>query len=48
MGEKQAVTFYNPKNLVLGEKRVTLRLAREEDDKYNNFDAGDSFVLNIN
>jgi hypothetical protein len=47
MVEQNKISFYDPKDLVLGDKRVTLRLAREEDDKYDTFTPGDSFVIDI-
>jgi len=46
VGEKE-ITFYDKKDLVLGLKRVTLRLAREQGDKYEELRAGNHFILNI-
>ena len=46
VGEKE-ITFYDKKDLVLSLKRVTLRLAREQGDKYEELRAGNHFILNI-
>lgn len=47
MGEFKEMGFYDSKEIVLGKKRVTLRLAKKSNDKYDNFQAGDPFVLKI-
>jgi hypothetical protein len=46
MGERKEMAFYDRQDLVFGEKRVTLRLAREGEDKYNEFKTGNTFLLN--
>jgi|GEM_PF-2628603 hypothetical protein len=45
--EELEIKFYDPRDLVLGDKRVTLRLAREDGDKYDKFEVGHSFALDI-
>lgn len=45
--EELKIKFYDPRDLVLGDKRVTLRLAREDGDKYDKFEVGHSFALDI-
>ena len=46
MGEKE-MPFYESKEFVLGTQRVTLRVASEEGDIYDNFQPKDTFAFKI-
>lgn len=47
MGELNEMHFYESKDVVLGPQRVTLRVAKEQEDRYDKFQAGDTFVFKI-
>jgi hypothetical protein len=49
MTEQKEISFYDPKDLVLGDKRVTLRLLREGEDKYGYemFFPGERFFIDM-
>jgi hypothetical protein len=43
--EKPVMDFYDPLDQVIGNKAVTIRMVREENDKYDKFEAGKRFTI---